>query len=452
MASTNYAIEIDSIILYKFGSLISGIPSVPDKRNSLDITPQVQEISIYESIFSPVMKCELAVYDYIGLFVNFPLSGEEAVFIRYRNIRDDTYVTLYFIIDTIDAINASDTGREVGFILNCVAMESYANAKQTVQQAYKDTIPNIVQKIYDEHIEGRLKKVFPQYRSRVIYKENTDNLEGTVVIPNLSPFAAIDMLADMCVSETEDRYTYLFFQTSEFYNFVTMQGLFDFTSRGNQRRVAQQYGYIYNSHEVPKPGSPSYNDGRYITNLIFNKRQSSFQKLATGYFHNNLFEINIAQKAVWGEPTFLEKIKTIYPNKLNTDTYTALAPVEAADDEISNRTKYVVSSQRENDSEFPISRFRMKWGKDLIATIGMSQVDLTVTIPGTSRFKAGDLFYAEIPEMHGFNQVKADDLVSNLFLITEVKQVMHIGSFHTTVLRINKDSYFTSIDRESRYV
>ena len=87
----------------------------------------------------------------------------------------------------------------------------------------------------------------------------------------------------------------------------------------------------------------------------------------------------------------------------------------------------------------------------MIATAAMAQIDITVTVPGTSSLKAGDLFYLEIPEMHGFNDVKEDDLVSGLFVITEVKHILQIGGFHTTVLRLNKDSQIGSVDRASRY-
>ena len=449
MANNSYALDLESVIIYKFGTLITGAPTVADKVNSLDITPQVQEVSVFESIFSPVMRAEIAIYDFIGLFVNFPLTGEEALFVTYRTIKDDTRITLKFVIDTIDNIDFSDAARETAYIIKCVALEAYANAKQTIQQGYENlSIPDVVKKIYNQHIGERIKKVYPAYSLPNFYVENNDVMTGTVVVPNMSPFAAISMLAEMCVSQTQGQYTYLFYQTSEWYNFRTLQGLFDMKTRTNARRAARNNAYVYQANELEN--KEDKNDGRVALNLIFNKRHSSLQKLSTGYFHNNLFEINIAQKAVWGQPTRVDDINTIYPNKLNTQNYVNLAYVEG-NEEQSNRTKYVVTAQKENDTSFPVSRYRDKWGSDLIATAAMAQIDITVTVPGTSSLKAGDLFYLEIPEMHGFNDVKEDDLVSGLFVITEVKHILQIGGFHTTVLRLNKDSQIGSVDRASRY-
>lgn len=450
MKSTNsYALEIDSVVIYKFGALISGIQTIPDKKTSLDISLQVQEINLYESIFSPIIRAELAVIDPVGILFNFPLSGEEAVFIRYKNIHDNTYTTLYFIIDSVQNISNSEDARTMAYNIHCIALEGYANAKQTIQQGYHDTMPNIAKKVFDQHIVQRIKTGFPSYVPQPLIVENNDLDSYTAVIPNIHPFAAMQMLGNMS-SENTNKFTYLFYQTAKNFNIQTLQGLFAVNQRGSSRQFAQRNFYKYMSNLIDDDSSKMNNDGRVITKLTVNKRLSSFQKMSQGYYHNNLFEINIAQKAVWGQPTKVEDIPTIYPNKLNTDTYTQLAYVEG-DEEQSNRTKYVITTQGENNTEYPISRMRDKWGKDLIASNAMAQIDLTVVIPGTSIFTAGDLFSIEIPEVHGFNNVKQDDLITGLFVITEVKHILQHGGFHTTVLRINKDSYKSSIDRPSRF-
>lgn len=451
MTVKSHAITIDSVILYKFGSLISGAPDVADGVNSIDITPQVIEYNLYQSIFSPVITAELAIFDHIGLMVNFPLSGEEAIVIRYTNIGDSATTTLYMIIKSVSDINVDDRGRATAYKLTCVSIEQWANAKQTVQQSYQGTISQIVGQLFADHIEQRLRTVFPLYQPLPLFKVDNDVLAQTVVIPNLRPFPAISMLAKMAVSQLDDDATFLFYQTEQSFHFVTLQSLFRQGSRASNRLHAERLSYKYISDQIESPESQMNNDGRLVTNLVINNRLSSIQKLAAGYFHNNLFEINLAQKAVYGTPTYVEGATTIYPNMLNTQTYTQLAYVNDGDDQMSNRTRYILSAQRENDVQFPVSRYSVKWGRDLIATIAMSQVDLTITIPGTTQFSAGDLFFLEVPEMHGFNNVDSDDLISGLFLITEVKQLLTAGGYHTTVLRINKDSYLSSIDRESRY-
>ena len=44
--------------------------------DEINITPQFVELSIYQSIFKAYIEGELLVNDQIGLFVNYPFTGE----------------------------------------------------------------------------------------------------------------------------------------------------------------------------------------------------------------------------------------------------------------------------------------------------------------------------------------------------------------------------------------
>lgn len=451
MAANSFAYEIKSVIIAKISALSAGIPTKGDLIQTIDITPQIKEIDTYQSIFTQYMKADITVSDPIGLFVNFPLSGEEAVFVTFKDVAANKTYTYPFVIDTVSDISVNDKAREVYYVIRCVAIEAYANAKQSVQQAYSDTAANIIKKIFDEHIVQRTTKLVPGYTPLPLIVDNNDSLEGTVVIPNMLPFAAIKMMAEIYVHNTPGKDACLFFQTPRNFKFTTLQSLFDVSTRANARRNARNKGYKYISNEITEDYAEMENEGRLATRLVYNKRYSSLDKIALGYFQNTLFEINIGQKAFWAEQRELKDLPTIYPHKLNTEAYQQATIVSDADDEQSNRTRYVVNIHRENDKQFPVSRQRQKWGAELQSLIALSQIDITVVIPGTSEFLAGDLFYLEIPEVHGFNELRQDDLVSGLFVITEVKHTLIRGGFHSTVLRLNKDSYATSIDRGSRY-
>ena len=453
MAANSYTIKLDNVILHKFRS--GGSVRTPDAKEAIDILLQTHEISIYESLFSSVLRCEIAVIDHINLLTNFPISGEEFIVINYRNVKDGDLEggerkTLYFVMDTIRDVNVEDNNRSQGYIITGVAIEAYANARQKVQQGYDGkTIPNVVKDIFEEYVTKPTKKVFQQYPFPELKLDQDDTNPATIVVPNLHPFSAMSLLGEIAVTETTDkRYTYMFYQDIDKFNFVTLQSLIDDAAL---KADAKEHSYMYISNEINTPQSRMKNDGRVVSNLLIVKRYGSLLKVTGGYFQNKLFEINIAQKSFFSTETLLEKINSIYPNSLNTEEYMNYTIIEG-DDEESNRTKYVVTSQAENDSSFPLSRSRDRWGKDMISKSAMSQIEYLVTIPGTNRFKAGSLFYLEVPETHGFNKMDADKFVSGWFIVTEVKTLITIGGYHTTVLRINKDSYGEDINRPSRYV
>ena len=53
-------------------------------RDKLSIMPQFVELSIFQSIFQPNVKAQALINDSIGLFSNYPLTGEEIVTIQYE--------------------------------------------------------------------------------------------------------------------------------------------------------------------------------------------------------------------------------------------------------------------------------------------------------------------------------------------------------------------------------
>lgn len=448
MASHSFSIEINSINIHKFGSLQAGLKA-PNKDDVINLLPQVHEVSVFESLFEPVMKCELAIYDYIGMFTNYPLTGEEIIVIQYKNVGDDTIRKWLFAIENITDIVIENKNRATAYIITCSSIESLANSYGVIQKSFKGTTAQIAKQLIDEYINDRIKLFYPPYLPKNSIIEENGTLPMTLVVPALHPFAALDMIQTLSYSEVEDQYSYLFYQNSNGFNFRTIQSLI---RAPNARRFAFNNKYKYFSDEINVGDSKMNNDDRVVSKIQFNKRYSSRQKLATGYFNNNLFEINIAQKAIHSTRSERDEINTIDKHDFNTKEFKDWSNSIVEGEEKSNRVRYAITTRAEHDNEFPIYRARERWGRDLISKAALSQVDLSIVIPGTNRFNVGDMFYLEIPEFHGFENMQTDDLVSGFYLITEIKQIIRIGGFQSTVMRINKDSYKSTVDRSSRYV
>lgn len=465
MSRNNYTLEIQSLILSKFAGLKNGFPKEGNKNTSIDLIAQVLNINLYESIFSNLLKVEVTVGDHIGLFTNFPLTGEEVLTVRYKTVKDmrkgpvEKIHDLYFFIESYDHIQISDSGHENAFIIKATSIEVFEATRKRVQKGYEQkAVPEMVKELFEEFISAPTKRTFPGYVQPPLIMDNNDLLPQTIVIPNVHPFAGIRVLSELAVSSTPKKHTYMFYQTLNNFKFETIQGMFADSRSGASRRLAFKNKYVYNAMDVDiREDSPLYNEGRLVTNLHIHQRINTFEKMTHGYYHNNLAEINIAQKAIWNEHTKISdgKVGTIYEHPLNTPDFIDAVEIKEGRDEESNRTKYVLTSRNEHDIDFPIMPTRERWGPDTTSSIALGQIELTITIPGTNLFSAGDLFYLEIPETHGFNggnELGEDDLISGFFLITEVKHLLKVGGFHSTVMRISRDSYKESIHRPSRYV
>jgi len=446
MSSGVFKSRIEQVILYKF---TKGTLAVDSASKSINILPQVKEISIFESIFSPVIRAELVVIDSIGLFVNFPFSGEELISISFHTY-DGKIRSELMVVESVTDISVTDDNRSSIYTLRAISLEAWQNARITVQKAFNGQSSDAVKAIYDQYITTPLSQIFPEYHSRIkpLFVTGTDEQKSLLIIPNLKPFAAINMVAEYAQPISDTSYTYMFYQTTDGYYYKTLQSMFQDTTKGGPRSTALLNKYRYKSDDIENPNETD--PAKIVTSLNYNRRHSTLDKISKGYFQNKFFEINIAQKAFYITETKTANVSpSIESNKLNTKSYMDLVPLDNGD-EPANLVEYYINNQKEMDVSFPVSEKRARRGKDLISLIAMSQVDLTATVQGDTALSVGGLIYLEIPESHGFSLNKDDDLISGLFLITEKRDTVDAQGTYTTSLRLQKDSYHTSIDRDNR--
>jgi hypothetical protein len=72
--SNPFGISIERILLVKY-----------DRSDEIDITSQFLELNIFQNLFEPTILAEMLIYDAIGLFVNYPLTGEESIIVELAN-------------------------------------------------------------------------------------------------------------------------------------------------------------------------------------------------------------------------------------------------------------------------------------------------------------------------------------------------------------------------------
>jgi hypothetical protein len=421
--------------------------------DKLSIMPQFVELSVYQSIFEPVMKAEMLFNDSIGLFVNYPFTGEEIITIQYEQLvgvgaKESNSKEYKFIIKGVRDIAAADRARSVMYIVDLVSVEFLQNVKRYVSHAYNDLTEDMAEKVYNVYIKDPTEEKFK--KTKPFKKEESIKVRNFIV-PNLRPFQAIQWLAKHAVAKDyENHFLYLFYEDTEGFNFVTIQQLIEDAQKRKDEIRKKSYKYVSDVelglNELK--GEPDA-DLRFISNIVYNKRFSSIEKIAGGYFQNELFEISLLQKSYNSHPAELEKEPakfSLEKNTLNTDAYTEYVKNKKENTEYSNRIRYIINNyEDENEQNRTQPDYRYKFGNATKYTYALNQIDLTITVPANMNLKAGDIIYCELPELHGFNQVKTDKYLSGFFIITEVKQIMSTGNKAATSLRINKDGYLEKL-------
>jgi hypothetical protein len=424
-----------------------------DGTDILNLMPQFVELSVYQSIFEPVMRAELLINDNIGLFVNYPFTGEEILDIEYQQLtgigsgKSDTS-SIKFIIKGVRNTTLDDRARAVMFIVDLVSVEFLQNVRKMVSHAYSDLVEDMAEKIYNEYIKDDTNLKFK--KTKKFTKEESKKVRS-IIIPNLRPFQAIQWLAKQAVSKNSDtNFLYLFYEDNEGFNFVTIQKLIQDALKDAKKIENEKYKYI-SDHEIQDlENNDEIYALRLISNIINNKRFSSVEKISAGYYQNELFEVNLLQKSFNSTTTDLrkEEPKHLGAYPLNTDGYIDYVKNEKNKTEYSNRIRYSINNYEDlEESDRTQPQYRLKFGNATKYLYALNQIDYTITVPANMKLKAGQIIYCDLPEMHGFNNVTQDKYVSGFFIITEVKQVMSTGNKVATSLRINKDGYLNKLDK-----
>jgi len=343
------------------------------------------------------------------------------------------------------------------YIVDLVSVEFLQNVKKYVSHAFNDRLEDAAEKVYEEYIANDTQIKFKQ--SKNFNKEKSVKVRR-IIVPNLRPLQAIQWLAKHAVSaDYDNKFLYLFYENFDGFNFTTIQQLIKDALDNKDLLIQNKYQYVSDKEIVqndPADTSDPNSDLRLITNVVTNKRFSSIEKIAGGYYQSELFEINMLQKSYNSANTELDPTNTgqymLGKNPLNTTDYINYVKNQIDGVEYSNRIRYIINNYEDTDTENRGQPdYRLKFGPATRYLYALNQIDLSITVPANMDLNVGDVIYCIIPEMHGFNTVLRDIYISGFFIISEIKHVLGAGNRAATTMRIYKDGYSSAILETSEY-
>ena len=172
----------------------------------------VQHISVFESIFQPAVVADITILDFDSVIGNMILVGDETVYLQFSSNRGTAKYN--FALNQVDGIE-SPSMKCYSYILRCVSIETLYAKTNYVQKSYETLISSMVADIQSTYLQS----------SRSIYTEPTDGPQR-IVIPNYSPYQAIDMLRRRSVSALNKSSMFIYYETQKQFNFRTIEGLF----------------------------------------------------------------------------------------------------------------------------------------------------------------------------------------------------------------------------------
>jgi hypothetical protein len=184
------------------------------KLGPVDVTDMFEELNIFDSIFNPAMTGTILINDAIGLSNKLSFDGSEILFLDMGKTSDTARIKKSFRIYKQSSRKSLNLNSEA-YVLHFVSDEFILSQQIKISQAFKDTYANITKKILNNYLSMSDREI--------AMLEASDGIRS-VVIPNKTPFEAIDFCAKRAINDKMSP-TFLFFENKLGYNFVTTSTL-----------------------------------------------------------------------------------------------------------------------------------------------------------------------------------------------------------------------------------
>jgi hypothetical protein len=376
--------------------------TISSDRGTIDLASSFNGASIYESIFTPGMVCDIQVIDMNDLLGQVTLVGDETVVFEIY-VMGSQRAQYQFALHELSELENVGSQKGKSYTLKCVSEEAMYAKTNFVQKSYNQLCSEMVQDIHTNYLKS----------SKPLELENT-KASQKILIPNRNPYEAINLIKKRSVSAEQRSSFYVYFENrkneEQTFNFVTIEKLFasdpikDFQmsdainttiyARGDDNIIAFKVPNQFSSIDRITYGGP--------------RRVSTFNFTTWDYQAQNIDTNDSAFTAVGGSGTMNS---TAFRNKyFRSDLpQQSMIPVD-----ISQRPETFIPESTPDTQA-------------LIAL--MMQNSIKIRVIGDTVLTAGVTINCELPNRSSFTgQTAEDPLISGKVLITRLHHKIGLAS------------------------
>ena len=192
--------------------------SIISERGTIDLKSSFVGASIYESVFTPGIVCDINVLDMNDLLGQARLVGDETVYfeIYVMGSQKARYTLSLHELAGLESVGAQ---KGKSYVLKCVSEEAMYAKTNFVQKSYNQLCSEIIQDIHTNYLKSQKPLELEETRS-----------PQKIVVPNKNPYEAINMVKKRSVSSDQRSSFYVYFENrrneEQTFNFVTLEKLF----------------------------------------------------------------------------------------------------------------------------------------------------------------------------------------------------------------------------------
>ena len=268
-----------------------------DPEKGIDIMQMVDELNIYESIYKNALTGSIVITDAQNLISKLEIQGIERIsfVIKTPGVQGDRDIInasvesghpfhIYKITNRVQT--APGTLR---YVLHFGSREFMRNIRTKVSQAYDGRLDRAVYAMFldENYLDSRKTLTFEPCG-------NSDK----IVIPNMRPFDAINMIAKKSLPEKSNGVGYYFYETTKGYHFRSWENMCVSQGR-NKRRTKQVFYYApINIKDDPAIDNKIEYDYKLVESYEFiNNVHDTAANTALGTYGHRVISYNFFNKS-----------------------------------------------------------------------------------------------------------------------------------------------------------
>jgi hypothetical protein len=429
----------------------------------IDIKNLVQELNIYESIYKNALTGSLVIVDAQNLIAKLEIQGTERISftlstpgaIGDRSVINASEATghpfhVYKITDRKQIAPGT-----LLYTLHFGSREFMRNMRTKVSQAYEGRLDRAVHQIMfdDNYLDSKKELTFEPCG-------NNDK----VVIPNLRPFDAINMIASKSLPEKSSGVGYYFYETTKGFHFRSWDNMISVNGRhtrdtkqefyympmnitdptiedkiNHDYKSVESYRFINNFHDVAANTLGGTYGHRVITHNLFDKSYN----IEDYHYHDDFVFSKHSESAGRGD---LEKY-AIAESNVDERPHNTVKNTSSVSDYAESRVSLQSTTQFLHNEETGAGYGLdvLQDGKQLGKRVAQqSQViqgtALKLTVKGQSYLECGDLIEFKLRSVDEKNTDGAQDpQYAGKYVITKIRHQINPEKY-TMVLECAKDS------------
>jgi hypothetical protein len=439
--------------------------------NPIEISDLVQELQIYESLYSHCITGRITFTDAEGLMVRTPIIGKEHLEFKlrtpygYNNEYGGEYDAVQHMFAVCNVSTKQPAGDQAQLVtLEFMSPEGLRDSRLRVSRAFNGT--------YDGAVDAMVKEPWGLNSKKPLFIEPC-SFNQKYVVPNIHPLSAIKRICSRAISSKTFSPGYFFWETSAGFNFRSLDSMF--MNYNNRAGVDTQWEFNVESAYKTAPEHLKAHPMQLLQRVYKVGFENNFDQLINarlGAFSSKLIahdsfyktfqeqEFNYGVMETYQSMPHLEFYgggrhhdiaSSIVPNvpaDLHEDGYGGKNRPRFATDYTSGAT--LLESDTTNiheDMEEASYHTQLHSQKRRHILHLLESIKITLEVPGNTHLNAGQVVAVTIPayttELHEKEGKKIPDkFLSGRWLITDIKHtVIPKDQSHRTLLTLSKETF-----------